>query len=65
MKEALTAMVSGLTDYDLRLTTSSANIPSQRLAQAAGFECIGVIKGDRVSEKFGVCDTLVYHRIAR
>lgn len=62
MKEALNALVSELSGHPLRLTASSANIPSQRLAEAAGFVCLEVIKGDRISEKFGVCDTLVYHR---
>lgn len=64
MKEALNALVSELAGQPLRLTVSSANIASQRLAESAGFECLEVIKGDRVSAKFGVCDTLVYHRAA-
>lgn len=65
MKEALTALVSRLSGDTLRLTTSSANIPSQRLAEAVGFERVDIIPGVRVSGRHGVCDTLVYQRAAR
>lgn len=62
VKEALIALVSELSGYKLRITASSANIPSQRLAASAGFTQLEVIRGDRVSGRFGVCDTMVYQR---
>lgn len=65
MKEALTALVSALSGHPLRLTASSANIPSQRLAEAAGFERIETIPDARISGRYGVCDTLVYQRAGR
>ncbi|MFY0750933.1 GNAT family N-acetyltransferase [Pseudomonas sp. NFX5] len=65
MKEALTALVSRLSGHPLRLITSSANIPSQKLAEAAGFERVEIILGARVSGRHGVCDALVYEREAR
>jgi RimJ/RimL family protein N-acetyltransferase/predicted kinase len=65
MKEALTALASKLSGHTLRLTTSSANIPSQKLAEAAGFERVGVLPAARVSGRLGVCDTLIYQRGAR
>lgn len=64
MKEALTALASKLSGHTLRLTTSSANIPSQKLAEAAGFERVGVLPAARVSGRLGVCDTFVYRRPA-
>ena len=65
MKEALAALVSTLSGHTLRLTASSANIPSQKLAEAAGFECVDIIRGARVSGRHGVCDTWVYERAGR
>lgn len=60
MKEALSALISELSGHTLRLTASSANISSQRLAQAVGFKWVETLVGARRSEHFGVCDTLVY-----
>lgn len=60
MQEALSALVTELSGHTLRLTTSSANLRSQNLAQATGFECVQVIEGARSCEKYGVQDTLVY-----
>lgn len=65
MKEALSALVSKLSGHTLRLTASSANIPGQKLAEAAGFERVGILPGARVSGRHGVCDTLIYQRAAR
>ncbi|WP_439855878.1 GNAT family N-acetyltransferase [Pseudomonas yamanorum] len=65
MREALTALVLQLSGHTLRLTTSSANISSQRLAEAAGFEWVETLQGARRCEYFGVRDTLVYRRAAR
>ena len=62
MKEALSALVSKLSEHTLRLTTSSANLASQRLAEAVGFELIQTIPDARTSGRYGVCDTLVYLR---
>jgi RimJ/RimL family protein N-acetyltransferase len=62
MKEALGALMAQLTEQPLFLTTSSANIASQRLAQSVGFQCVQTIQGARQSETFGICDTLVYQR---
>ncbi|MDU8357454.1 MULTISPECIES: GNAT family N-acetyltransferase [Pseudomonas syringae group] len=62
MREALRALVVHLDQAPLRLTTSSANFASQRLAEVVGFTCTQRIVGARRSEKFGLCDTLVYHR---
>ena len=62
MKEALTALVSKLSGHTLRLTTSSANLASQRLAEAVGFELIQTIPDARTSGRYGACDTLVYLR---
>lgn len=60
MKEALSALVTELSGHTLRLTASSANLRSQKLAESAGFECVEVIKGARACETFGVQDTWVY-----
>lgn len=65
MREALIALVSQLAGHTLRLTTSSANTSSQRLAEAAGFEWVETLQGARRCEYFGVRDTLVYRRAAR
>lgn len=65
MKEALLALVSTLSGHTLRLTASSANIASQRLAEAAGFEPVQTLVDARVSGRHGVCDTVVYQRQAR
>ncbi|NVZ40136.1 GNAT family N-acetyltransferase [Pseudomonas sp. 21615526] len=65
MREALNALVSQLSGHTLRLTTSSANISSQRLAEATGFEWVETLQGARRCEYFGVRDTLVYRRTAR
>lgn len=65
MKEALAALVSRLSGHRLRLTASSANIPSQKLAEAAGFEHVQTLASARVSGRHGVCDTVVYQRDAR
>jgi len=65
MREALAALVSQLTGHTLRLTTSSANLSSQRLAEAAGFEWVETLQGARRCEYFGVRDTLVYRRASR
>ncbi|MBK0152983.1 GNAT family N-acetyltransferase [Pseudomonas sp. S75] len=62
MSEALAALVAALKGHSLYLTTSSANQASQRLAEAVGLRQVKVIVGDRQSEKFGICDTLVYRR---
>ncbi|AVO59162.1 MULTISPECIES: GNAT family N-acetyltransferase [Pseudomonas] len=64
MKEALAALIGQLAGQPLGLTTSSANIASQRLAQAVGFQCIQTITAARRSATFGICDTLVYQRPA-
>jgi RimJ/RimL family protein N-acetyltransferase len=65
MTEALTALVSQLSEHALYLTVSSANIPSQRLAEAAGFVRTETIPQARVSGRHGLCDTVVYRRAAR
>lgn len=62
MREALAALVLHLDQTPLRLTASSANLASQRLAEVVGFTCTQRIVGARRSETFGICDTLVYHR---
>jgi RimJ/RimL family protein N-acetyltransferase len=58
-------LVSKLSGHTLRLTASSANLASQRLAEAAEFEHIKTIPDARTSGRYGVCDTLVYQRAAR
>lgn len=64
MKEALAALMATLREHSLYLTTSSANIASQRLAVSVGLRNVDVIVGARHSETFGVGDTLVYRRQA-
>jgi RimJ/RimL family protein N-acetyltransferase len=65
MKEALTALISKLSGHTLRLTASSANLASQRLAEAVGFRLIQTIPDARTSGRCGVCDTLAYLRDPR
>ncbi|WP_296259569.1 MULTISPECIES: GNAT family N-acetyltransferase [unclassified Pseudomonas] len=65
VKEALLALVAALSGQTLRLTASSANIASQKLAEAAGFEPVQTLVDARVSGRHGVCDTVVYQREAR
>lgn len=62
MKEALSALVARLSGHPLQLTASSANLASQRLAEAVGFEIVQTLAGARTSGRYGVCDTLVYRR---
>lgn len=60
MRAALAQLVRSLPDSTFYLTTSSANIRSQHLAQAAGFELIRIHHGTRHSRQHGVQDTHVY-----
>jgi len=60
MRAALVQLVERLPEFTFYLTTSSANAPSQRLAQASGFELIRVFRRARHSQRHGVQDTLLY-----
>ncbi|AZD15897.1 putative ribosomal protein N-acetyltransferase [Pseudomonas chlororaphis] len=46
------------------LTTSPADIASQKLVQAVGFQCIHTITAARRSATCGICATLVDRRPA-
>lgn len=60
MREALTALIAQLPGTRLYLTTSSANAASRRLAESVGFRLVRTLVGDRRSDVFGMCDTLVF-----
>lgn len=60
MREALTALIAQLPGTHLYLTTSSANTASRQLAESVGFRLVRTLVGDRRSDVFGVCDTLVF-----
>jgi len=60
MREALTALIAQLPGARLYLTTSSANTASRKLAESVGFRLVRTLVGDRRSDVFGVCDTLVF-----
>ncbi|MFJ2688224.1 GNAT family N-acetyltransferase [Pseudomonas sp. NPDC087342] len=60
MRRALEALVKSLPDQTFYLTTSSANLPSQRLAVAAGFQLIRVFARARQTTSHGVQDTYLY-----
>ncbi|CAI3788715.1 hypothetical protein AHFPHNDE_02392 [Pseudomonas sp. MM227] len=62
MREALTALIAQLPGARLYLTTSSANAASRRLAESVGFRLVRTLVGDRRSDAFGGCDTLVFKR---
>lgn len=49
-----------LAQVPLYLTTSSANTASRKLAEAVGFRLVRTLVGDRQSDAFGVCDTLLF-----
>ena len=61
MREALTALIAQLPVTHLYLTTSSANTASRQLAESVGFRLVRTLVGDRRSDVFGVCDTLVFN----
>ncbi len=61
MREALTALIAQLSGTRLYLTTSSANTASRQLAESVGFRLVRTLVGDRRSDVFGVCDTLVFN----
>ena len=61
MREALTALIAQLPGAHLYLTTSSANTASRQLAESVGFRLVRTLVGDRRSDVFGVCDTLVFN----
>lgn len=60
LRRALEALVNRLPGCTFYLTTSSANVPSQRLAVAAGFQLVRVHPRARHSERHGVQDTYLY-----
>ncbi|MCO8170204.1 GNAT family N-acetyltransferase [Pseudomonas sp. 21LCFQ02] len=60
MSEALRQLLPLLSHYPVRLTTSSANLASQRLALRSGFRQIAVVPNDRHDPQLGWHDTLVY-----
>ena len=60
MRRALTALIGNLPGDVFYLTTSSANLASQRLAVAAGFALIRIFKRARHTERHGVQDTYLY-----
>jgi RimJ/RimL family protein N-acetyltransferase len=65
LRAALTQVLGRFPDATFYLTTSSANLRSQRLAAAAGFALIGVHLQARHSEQHGVQDTYVYRFAAK
>lgn len=62
MKEALAAVLAQLPGQPLRLTTSSANLASRKLAETVGFCCTQTHIAARYSETFGVSDHLVFEQ---
>jgi len=60
MRRALEALVESLPGNTFYLTTSSANLPSQRLAVAAGFQWVRIFPRARQTEQHGVQDTYLY-----
>lgn len=65
MCAALALLVRYWPDSTFYLTTSSANLRSQRLAEAAGFALIRVHPRARQSQCHGVQDTYVYRFAAK
>jgi len=65
MSAALAQVLGRFPDATFYLTTSSANLRSQRLAAAAGFVLIRVHLQARHSEQHGVQDTHVYRFSAK
>ncbi len=65
LRAALTQVLGRFSDATFYLTTSSANLRSQRLAVAAGFALIRVHLQARHSEQHGVQDTYVYRFAAK
>jgi RimJ/RimL family protein N-acetyltransferase/8-oxo-dGTP pyrophosphatase MutT (NUDIX family) len=61
MREALTVLIAQLPGARLYLTTSSANTASRKVAESVGFRLVRTLVGDRRSDVFGVCDTLVFY----
>ncbi|WP_213940908.1 GNAT family N-acetyltransferase [Pseudomonas sp. dw_612] len=60
MRRALEALIKSSSGQTFYLTTSSANVSSQRLAVAAGFQLIRVFAQARQTERHGVQATYLY-----
>ncbi|WP_237885435.1 GNAT family N-acetyltransferase [Pseudomonas sp. PGPR40] len=60
MRAALEALINSMPGFTFYLTTASANVASQRLAEAAGFGLIRMFYQARCSQQHGEQDTYLY-----